>query len=155
MVSYDITSKGGRGFICVPPYMHASIVDVNYKTLLLIKTNNDLIGAPERGHPENCDRSNHSKPPIPVRYTPGSSRVKTHTLDEELPQSTNTKEHMTQPGLYHAMGPDTSLAKEATIYTDDPLDHVYQYADAGLHYYSENTTGAAQVGKTLVWPARP
>ena len=45
------------------------------------------------------------------------------------------------------MGPDTSLAN-SHVYTDDPLDHVYQYADTGLHCHSESTTGAAQVSNT-------
>ena len=95
----------------------------------------NLIGAPERGQLDNGDRSGHSKllDPIPVKYAPGSNTedVETH--------------------VYHSMGPDTSLAKRAVshVYTDDPLDHVYQYADAGLHCYDESTTDAAQVGNTI------
>ena len=83
-------------------------------------------------------------------YTPGSSRVKTHTLDKEL-TSANTKEDVIAE-LYHSISPDTSLAKgtDSRMYTDYPLDHVYQYAGAGqqCHYDSESTTCAAQVSNT-------
>ena len=48
------------------------------------------------------------------------------------------------------MGPDTSIAKgtNSHVYTDDPLDHIYQYADTGLQYHNESTTSAAQVSNT-------
>ena len=73
-----------------------------------------------------------------------------HSLDKEIP-SASTRKEVTQSGLYHAIGPDTSLTKRAAshVYTDDPLDHVYQYAHTGLQCHDESTTGAAQVGNTL------
>ena len=85
-----------------------------------------------------------------MRYTPGSNRVKTHILDKEQPFANTKKEDKTatQPVLYHSVGPDTSVAKgtNSHVYTDDPLEHVYQYADTGLHCHNESTTGTAQVG---------
>ena len=73
-----------------------------------------------------------------------------YSLDKEIP-SASTKKDVTQSGLYHVIGPDTSLTKRAAshVYTDDQLDCVYQYADAGLQCHNESTTGAAQVGNTL------
>ena len=112
---------------------------------------NNLIGAPEGGYYlDHNDRSSRTKPPIPVRHTPGSGRVKIHTLDKELPSTNNKK--ATRPVLYHSMGPNTSLAKETNlhVYTDDPVDHVYQYADAGLQCHSESTIDAAQVSNTYM-----
>ena len=96
-------------------------------------------------HLDKDERSGHSNLPVPVRYTPGHSRVKTHTLDKEVPSANNKQ--TTQPVLYHSIGPDTSMQSKGTashLYTDDPLDHIYQYADTGLN---ESTTSAAQVRK--------
>ena len=76
-----------------------------------------------------------------MRYTncnPESNRAKTHTLD---------KEEATQPVLYHSIGPATSLAKGTAshMYTDDPLEHVYQCADTDLQCPSQSATSAVQV----------
>ena len=73
---------------------------------------------------------------------PESNRVRTHTIDKEVPSA--NKEEI-QPVLYHSIGPDASLQSKGTashLYTDDPLDHIYHYADTGLN---ESTTSAAQV----------
>ena len=55
--------------------------------------------------------------------------------------------------LYHSLGPDTSLATNThpNTHAEVPLDHVYQYAEAGLHNgsttYENDAISSLQVGK--------